>query len=629
MIFQRRKASHRAVFSETTIHYIFTWSTRHPLDLRKVASKVMSAGIADTVGSPTGPIIRVSRNFKKLEKNVRVLESLQQLSSIEARSELIKWISKNPNLAARILATSAKRKASSGDRERARPLESTAGIKDSAEQLKNIVSEAQVVNAIQHEIENELYASAYLSSEPYLRFRLKYMPCWLAITDQGLDREEGDISGGVLLEAVLLVHRSGVMQLTFVLSLPDNLNADQLVSLTKAGSTRIVRSEIAEPVLRRSAERYKATEKEWLGEWATEENNGCRWRQIDHSPASTLADVFEIYRDAIEEAAKADVFDEWMCHPVIFIDSLGCCKSEEEWRHHHHDDLMQIAVRIPRLPLRQNIEMTDHALTKRSSVYSYAGSTTVVSWNFSSGRSDFADQLRTVVLIEHVLLRYWQLVTLAARVALVNEDIKSAPAVQREAIFGLQEYGRTTLVYGTAEKMAGDLLADLQERRIYQRILDSLDLLQQVIATNAAKRASRVQNIVAGAAIFAAVILGLPTVKASLQIVAAVPRSGAIGKLAIPLQVLARHGAAGIWEAYLGILVVVILTVAVSGGLRRPHIKFGRTSPPGMQWPFGTVNIIRREVPEPIESKTGERFPRVLRRRKSTLAENSKSGKAR
>lgn len=182
------------------------------------------------------------------------------------------------------------------------------------------------MNAIQHEIEHGLYSPTYLSTEPYLRLTLRSLPCWLEITDHGLLRKPGDSSNGVRAEVLLLIHRSGSIQLTIVLRLPNALPTDSLVSLTLANSVRIERSEIAEAVMRASARHVRAPRNLWIGQWADGKARGTRWRQIDHQPAITLVDIFNMYRDAIEDVTNVRSFDEWLCYPVVFLESLGCCE---------------------------------------------------------------------------------------------------------------------------------------------------------------------------------------------------------------------------------------------------------------------------------------------------------------
>ena len=303
-----------------------------------------------------------------------------------------------------------------------------------------------------------------------------------------------------------------------------------------------------------------------------------------------------MYRDAVEQVTKIKYLSEWRCYPVVFIDSLGCCGSEQRWMRHHKDDLARLVSGAPRLSLRKLLPLEDQALVADFSVYPEIGWTIRIRWRFIPGRSEFAEQLQTVVVIEHVLLRYWQLVALAQRLASSQTNPKSMARVQREAIFGLQEYRRAVIVFGTANEMANRLLSRLGEHEIYTRILESLGLLQQMIANEASKRSSRTQIIVATAAVLATVILGLPSIETILSTAKSVPRIGIIGQIVYPLHTLARRGALGVWEGYIALLVIVIIAVIISAiSRKRIHIK--RSSSPGASWPYGTVQVVRRDVP--------------------------------
>ncbi len=594
---------HQPVFRETTVHYIFTWSASRPIDIYHFASRLLSSGIAETVGSPAGPEVRISPDFAKLAKHVQKLQKIKGLRAIKKPIDLVKWSIRYPRLSAQLAWRLYKSRGSTLPSPDSSSSQGSS-LDDVERQIKEIVADAQAANAIQHAIEGDLYSSIYLSSEPYLRLTLKDVPCWLTVTDGGTKRKAGDTSDGIRVGVLLLVHKSGTIQLTFVLRLPDSLPTDSLVPLTIANSVLIQHSEVAEPILRAQARLTHLPESGWPGQWAEHQGSGSRWREIEHKPAVSLVDLFNLYRDAIEQTVKVDLFPEWFCYPVVFIDSLGCCHSEKQWMRRHHNDLRRIVERTRRIEFREPLMAADRALTSDFSIYYEAGSTTRINWKFTPGVSEFADQLQSVVLIEHVLLRYWQLVALNERIVSGQGDARSSAEVQAEAIYGLQEYRRSALVYGTAMDAAKEVLSGLREQELYQHILNSLELLQQMIATESARRASQTQNVIAGTAFLAAVVLGLPSIKSSLDAAKSVPPSGIIGIISYPLRVVAHHGATGVWLSYIGLLGLVILAIIVPIVLRRrPRLRIRLNRPPGRLWPFGTIRIVRRDVS--VDPQTG------------------------
>lgn len=604
--------SHAPLFGETTVHYIFTWSTATPIDVRSIAEKLLVAGIAETVASPADAEVRISPQLATLEKQIRDLGNVQGLYNIHSRLDLIKWASRNPILAAKLAR-------------RARKLESTsqttrsAGesrLKEVEQQTKQIIWEAQATNAVQHAIESDLYSPAYLSDEPYLRLALHGFPCWLDITDGGTPRKSGDTSDGIMANVLLLIHQSGCIQLTIVMQLPDSLSTDALSRLTLARNMHIARSEIAEPVLRAYCKYNHVSERSLAGVWAEGMGRGIRWRTVDHEDGATLVNVFEMYRDAIEQAAGVTSLGEWRCYPVVFIDSLGCCNTEQQWIRHHRDDLMRLSSGVPRASLRRPLPLEDQALTTEFSVYCGISWTIFIHWRFTSGRSDFFQQLATVVVVEHALLRYWQLVALAHRVASTQTDSRSMAKVQREAIFGLQEYRRAVIVFGSANEMANRLLHQLGEHEMYTRILESLGLLQQMIANEGSERSARTQNTVAAAAILATVVLGLPSIETILSTANSVPRKGVIGQIAYPFHVLAHRGALGVWEGYLALLAIMMIVIVASVARRR-RVRVRRSPLPGVSWPYGTIQIVRQD--SATESALSDKHPRSRKRRSSSL----------
>jgi hypothetical protein len=611
--------SHEPVFKETTVHYIFTWSATGPIDVRSIAERLLVAGIAETTGSPASPEVRISPQLATLEKQIRDLGNVKGLYNIHTRLDLIKWVSRNPVLAARLVKHMRNRE------ETAPASQSTGqdGLTEVEKQIKQVIWDAQATNAVQHAIESDLYAPSYLSDEPYLRLTLHGFPCWLDITEGGIPRKKDDTSDGIMANVLLLIHQSGCIQLTIVLQLPDSLSADALAHRTRASNLGIARSEIAEPVLRAYGKYMHASERSLAGQWAEETDRGVRWRTVDHENGATLVDVFEMYRDAIEQAASMASLGEWRCYPVVFIDSLGCCSSERQWIRHHRDDLVRLSSGAPRASLRKSLPLEDQALTTNFSVYCEIGWTIHIHWRFTSGRSDFAGQLATVVVVEHALLRYWQLVALAHRLASTQTDFKSIAKVQREAIFGLQEYRRTVLVFGTANEMANRLLQRLGEHEMYTRILESLGLLQQMIANEGSTRSARTQNTVAAAAIFATVVLGLPSIETILSTAKSVPRKGVIGQIVYPFHVLAHRGALGVWEGYLALLAVVVIVV-VASIIRGRRMRMNRSSLPGVSWRYGTVKVIRQDAV--AESTQSGRHSRIARQRSNSRIWSRRNG---
>lgn len=151
--------SHEPIFTETTVHYIFMWAAEGPIDVRKVADKLLAAGIAQTTGSPAYQEVRISPQLASLGRHLHRLERAKEVYDLRTRRDFIRWMSRNPRLAIEIARIARKRRKSSSP---AKPSTSGNGIAEAEQQIKKIVWEAQSINAIQHAVESDLYAPAYL-----------------------------------------------------------------------------------------------------------------------------------------------------------------------------------------------------------------------------------------------------------------------------------------------------------------------------------------------------------------------------------------------------------------------------------------------------------------------------------
>jgi hypothetical protein len=239
----------------------------------------------------------------------------------------------------------------------------------------------------------------------------------------------------------------------------------------------------------------------------------------------------------------------------------------------------------------------DTSIERKNSTFHTEGSTTHVTWP----REDlphFDDHLWTLLLVESALLQYWQLRLLNLRLAATLRKQGEVRRVQGEVIYGLEEH-RSRLMSGTANDSVRRLLESWHADRLYRRILESLDQLQQRLANDQALRAARRANLLATAAAVVAVVLGLPAVSQSLDIAQQIPRDGILGWLATPLRSLADDGAKGAWIGYLavlGVVAVVFVMTILTGRLQgfRPPVR--QRAPAGEAWPLGTVEVRPREA---------------------------------
>lgn len=317
------------------------------------------------------------------------------------------------------------------------------------------VADAQVSLAIQHWVESKLFREKYRDGEPYLRLHLRHtLQWWKHSTDVDENADP------VVMDALLMVHHSGVMQLTLGVPLPHDLGPSELVQYGYAKHSSLAACTIPEPLLAGGLgkEAHRA-----LGEWQEAVEAGVRWRRMQHETPTTVTDVFELYRESISKAAGVKLDSEWFCYPVLCLDELACCGSESEWRSNHAADLKGIVMRVPD-PSVLRAGAFDDAMSKdmshvsRASTYFHEGGETVISWHGSSNPASLENRMWHILVTESALLEYWQLGLLESRLADTIGSLKRVAPIQEQAIFGLREFRDGRLSYGSANDLVQHLL---------------------------------------------------------------------------------------------------------------------------------------------------------------------------
>ncbi|WP_143064857.1 hypothetical protein [Streptomyces sp. PAN_FS17] len=459
------------------------------------------------------------------------------------------------------------------------------------------MAEYQVVNAIQHHIEANLLRAPYLASEPYLRLRLRSAGQWLTRLNGGSVRTRGNLDEGIRADMLLLIHRSGVMQLTIALKLPDNITVSQYREMAFGSSEVVCASRVSEPVLKAAYGRHAEPHLE--GEWEPGLEEGVRWRLAQHESPAAVSDLFLLYLGAVTRAIKSDPVGDWFCYPAAFIDRADCCNSEDSFKDAHENELKNaisrsIDVSEVRPEALPSMVPEDCSLTRSTSLYCNMSSSLEVRWP-GSREGEFAQHLQRLVILESALLQYWQIRLLDRRVGVTDGSIRQVRELQREAIFGLREYRDSSMSFGTAMDLVERLLGEWRADRLYEHVLESIDQLQQLVVAAESKRSARRANVLAGIALIVAIFLGLPAIDDTLEIAKSVEVDGFLGVPLKPFSALASRGEQGTWIGYLvflGAVFVCLLALTLKRGWPRTR---SRRREPGIAWPLGTVRVRRRD----------------------------------
>jgi hypothetical protein len=402
---------------------------------------------------------------------------------------------------------------------------------------------------------------------------------------------------GTRTDVLLLLHRSGVMQLTLALPLPDRITVDQYLEMSFGSSEFVTATRVSEPILR--AAFGKRAERHLGGEWEAEQEEGVRWRTIKHESPATISELSVLYQQAIAFTIKSARSGDWFCYPAAFIDKVACCNSEESFRDTHERELKNAIIRSVdvssiRAGAVSSLVPEDCSLTRSSSWYCNMSSSLEINWP-GSPDGEFSQHLQRVVILESALLQYWQIRLLDRRVGVANDSVRQVREIQREAIFGLREYRDSSISFGDAMDLVDRLLVEWRADRLYGHVLESIDQLQQLVVAAESKRSATRANTLAGVALIVAIFLGLPAIDETLSIANKVKDDGILGIPLKPFHFLASRGDKGTWVGYLAFLASVLaclLGLTLRRGRPRPR---SRHREPGISWPLGTVRVVRRD----------------------------------
>ncbi|MFI2410081.1 hypothetical protein [Streptomyces sp. NPDC018947] len=507
---------------------------------------------------------------------------------------LPRWMIRHPFWAARVLSRPTFRRSRASSGEPSQPISDS--LRETISFIEQSVAESQAVNAIQYHIERDLLRAPYLASEPYVRLRLRSAGQWLIRMNGGETRPTGSLEMGTAADILLLIHRSGVLQMTIALRLPDRITVDQYREMSFGSSEIVTASRLSETILR--AAYGKRAERYLEGEWEDEQEEGVRWRMAVHESPASMSDLSVLYQEAIARTIKSAPSGDWFCYPVAFIDKVTCCDSEESFKRNHDRELKNAIVRSPdvstvRSGLISSLIPEDCSLTMSSSWYCNMSSSLEVTWP-GSRDGEFAQHLQRLVILESALLQYWQIRLLDRRVGVTNGRVRQVRAIQREAIFGLREYRDSSISFGDAMDVVDRLLGEWRADSLYGHVLESIDQLQQLVVAAESKRSATRANMLAGIALIVAIFLGLPAIDETLTIAKAVKVDGLLGIPLKPFHVLASRGEKGTWVGYLAFLASVI--VCLFGlTLRRGRSRSrSRRREPGISWPL-EVRVVRRD----------------------------------
>ena len=596
-------SQHRAIFTDARARYIYNFHMNAPADLEMVASRLLASNLARLVGFPNSDEIRTAPSYRELAQLREWSKVHHRFLTEHSTSAVVAWSSRNLQPAGKLFAGMAKAwlldllptRGSASDASDTTETpeldwrdEAAATFQDIIFGIEKQVAGEQLELVIPQHVDGKMFEPEYLASVPFFRLALTpTLHSWKPSADA--EPSEPDFR----MDASLLIHTSGVCQLVLSFPLPPEVTADQLARLRRGQLEGFGYSELPESLIHHAGrDGDPLPQVTWTPD---DQDTSGRWAAT--TDRLTAAEVFRLYLRAFGEIVSVPTGAQWLSYPVIFLGASDCCADQHTWLKNHRTELTGILASLPRIenfrPEQIRGLPEDTSIRKNISEFVSSNGMITIHWTPELEPLDYAGP---TCLSQFALLQYWQLRSLAARLATARPTRSDVQRVQAEIIYGLQEYRTYRLTFGGADDDVDRILADHNLANLYQRILDGADQLQQIVANAEARAAAKRANILAGSAVFVAIILGLPGIEQSLNVLSQVQPHSYLMPTA--LHAFAADTEKSAWILY-SILLMALAAIRCALALRRRwrrivanwRDKHGHPKLPGDTWPVATVQL--------------------------------------
>ena len=613
--------------SEAATYLIYTFDAGQRIDTHQVAHRLLKAGVAETVYSAAMPEVRVAPRYAALTGLLQRSDAVREFLAgpVTVRAGLRLW-AKYPRSRssllplvwsfARLRMKLRYYKSTEFLRASAEPLPGDADdasyelvtmAKELTESMERLsketiesVAQTQMIGAIQTAVDRRILRPDYWLQEPFLRMGLRssrhrFVGEPEEPTNVGTEpevRNTKEVGGGgsgaarphdavdvrigpkegvagEWVDAMALVHRSGVVQVMLRVPLPTNLTMTHLVGRVSSHSANIAASELPEPLL--EALQLKALESSLLGEWQPELVDGVRWRNIEFDEPYSFDDLFALYFDAFNEALPG-LSPTWLCYPVLVVDGVICGCGPDEFKARHRDELAGVMFQEPNAS-KFRAHLIDEAVEDVSHhnemiIQLNAARGVVMRWG-EDRTVNWVDDLYTLIPIEQALLQRGQLASLERQFAQAASKPRHLERLENAIITGLDEYRSSQINPGDAQAVVDRILEKSRAVTGYERLMDSVNQLHQKVTAAETRRTARQANLLAFLAVLVTLALGIPAIKQSIQIAETVPGDSVLATSAKPLVWLGDQGPAGVWGAFVVLVVIAVGTWVIGATGRR------------------------------------------------------------
>lgn len=537
--------THEALFAQPTVHFTLTTHLGRDLDLRTAVRQLLGDDVAVSAAWPSELGIRVTPSMRKLartlERTRRLKDDADRFRRERTARSLTRFVLRHPLIMWRGIARG------SGSTEELEPSSGDGSIDEALEFGQEVILNAQKISAVEREMDARLFGGQSRDFDRFVRLNLRgsYHDIRLPASSE---------TAHVVFEPRLLLHSSGVLQLTIAVPLHARLTTSQLIHLSRSDRMEVAASQVPEPLLALQTE----------GTWADELDAGARLFVRDVGEGLTLADLIHEHLLVVRKALKRRGNAQWNIHATVFASAGACCKEQDSWRNMHSDDAAQVAARYqPNGGFdRERLRGINLALETDRLLTTNIGSTTLI--DFRSGDREPFHELNTVLLVEHVMLQYARLQDIEGRVAKPRLYGKKLTRLQRDSVDVFTDMRQHELRYGSAREIATRLLNELGAQDMRRTIETALGLASQSDATHQATVQSRRSMVLTVIATVLAVLVAIPALQDLLTLVSQTPDLAHTPWLLAPFKWFASLGGWGPWA-----IIAVILAAVVTWWLFR------------------------------------------------------------
>lgn len=530
------------------------------MNLERAARRLLNSDLAVSAAWPSEPNIRLTPRLRPLHRDAQRLDRLvTDIELAQSTGKSLRLFFKHPIIVLRGLWASRRAEDSEENASSGR------GTQEALAEAAEVIEGAQVVSSAERRIDNELFGGDSRDRDRFVRLQLRGSYHDLAIP--GTE----DQTQYVVFEPRLLLHESGVVQLTIAVPYTVDLTTEQLVRLSRSDTTQIVKSELPEQLLAGLPGR----ENSWLGEWSTENDAGARLRVMEFTDQVTMAEALERHLIAVGEAIGHDLPREWLTYATTMTSAADCC-AQGDWERRHALDLARVVARFS-TPERVDHEALlgeDLSVGRDHALHANMGSATYFRRRGIMPRG--LAQLYTVLILEHGLLLYWRLRSLEWDAEAFDLRARKLERLYRSSIRLFAEMRQGEIRFGSAQKISRHLLKDLGGDEIRANLERTLDLSAQAYSTKNAFRESRRARRLAFVGTIVAIIVAIPTVPAFLAAAVRTPSSEIYDWALAPLRWTADQGALGPWIVALGVVAAGLISWLLPQTLRLRHARTPR-----------------------------------------------------